>query len=195
MSKKYTAIDQWLDELQFENYRLSFLPPDFSSLGLQIQKYQSQPVSAVGGNLHIALNRLETLKRDHAFLQQVEDYVSQGKRLVPYFTMIFNKDPSHWQQNPILRARIDENLEIFDGIVTWFDKSKIAQRERQWRHLRSLKQYWPQADEARKRRIAGLFKTYFGRRLAWGILHSALARPTKVGRWAMRHVKRITLHR
>lgn len=171
-------IDKWLDALQFENYRLSFKPHLIHAeiLESQIREMESLPLDKIAGDdLDAALKRLESLKQDLASTQQLLGLAAQLRNVRDQISEkgIFNYNPE------------DAN-EILNDFHAWFEKSKIEQRERQWRNLASLKHFWPQADGARRRRMVELFATYARRRLTWGIGNFKMTIPLRIGRWAGR---------
>ncbi len=171
-------IDKWLDALEFENYRLSFWPsPNHADmLESQILELESQPIADMSGDdLDTMLQRLENLKQDLASARQLIDCALQVRNL-----------REQMRQKGILQINPDEADEALDGFHSFFEKSKIQQRERQWRNLTSLKQFWPHADGTRRRRMANLFATYTRRRLLWGTGNLAFSLPLKIRLWATR---------
>ena len=67
-------FEKWLDELQFESYRLSFMPndTDVAMLSSRIHELKSRPINTLAeGDLAIALQRLEALGQHHELLSQI----------------------------------------------------------------------------------------------------------------------------
>ena len=68
------AIDKWLDDLEFENYRLSFTPTHLHAqiLESRIRLIESLPITEqVDHDLPRIIDNLETLKRDLASVQEL----------------------------------------------------------------------------------------------------------------------------
>lgn len=175
-------IDKWLDALQFENYRLQFKPNQIHAeiLQSQIRELESQPVAGIAGNLlEETFHRLECLKQDLASVQQMIDLAIQLRHL---------RDEIR-EKGFLLYSPTDAD-EVLDGFHAWFEKTKIEQRERQWRNLASFQYYWPKADGVKRRRMVELFVTYSRRRLLWGTMNLKIVTPLKIGRWASRMYKK-----
>lgn len=175
-------IDKWLDALVFENYRLQFKPNHIHAeiLQSQIRELESQPVARIDGNhLEETLNRLECLKQDLASVHQMIDLAVQLRHI---------RDQIR-EKGVLLYSPADAD-EVLDAFYTWFEKTKIEHRARQWQNIASLKHFWPKADVARRRRIVELFATYSRRRLMWGTLNLRIATPLRIGRWASRMYKK-----
>lgn len=174
-------LDKWLDALYFENYRLQFKPNQTHAaiLKAQIRELESQPVADIAGNDLVAtLHHLEQLKQDLASVQQLIELAKQLRKLREQMR----------EKGFLLYSQSDAD-EVLNGFHAWFEKTKIEQRERQWRNLASLRQFWPEADGPRRRRMVELFATYSRRRLMWGTLNLRIGAPLRIGRWVSRMYK------
>lgn len=174
-------LDKWLDALQFENYRLQFKPNQTHAeiLKAQIRELESQPVADIAGNDLVAtLHHLEQLKQDLTSVQQLIELAKQLRNL-----------REQMREKGFLSYSPSDADEVLNGFHAWFEKTKIEQRERQWRNLASLRQFWPEADGPRRRRMVELFATYSRRRLMWGTLNLKIGTPLRIGRWASRMYK------
>ena len=176
-------MDKWLEALRFENYRLSFTPNPIHAEMLQshINRLESEPTAGLSTDeLDGKLHRLEAMKKDLASVNQL---ISLREKLHGVSQQL--QKEGYFQFSP------EDAIETFDGLNAWFEKTKTEQRERQSRNLASLKRFWPQADGARKTRIAELLATYARKRYVWGSLNLRMAAPVKVGRWATRALKQM----
>ncbi|CAD6591108.1 MAG: hypothetical protein ASARMPREDX12_004923 [Alectoria sarmentosa] len=175
-------LDKWLDALHFENYRLQFKPNQTHAaiLKAQIRELESQPVADIAGNDLVAtLHHLKQLKKDLASVQQLIDLAKQLRKLREQMR----------EKGFLLYSQSDAD-EVLNGFHAWFEKTKIEQRERQWRNLASLRQFWPEADGPRRRRMVELFATYSRRRLMWGTLNLKIGAPLRIGRWLWKLITR-----
>ena len=175
-------VDKWLDALRFEVYRLQFTPnPTHAKiLQSQIQELESQPVTEIADNdFGTMFQNLETLKQDVASIEQLIHLAEQLRNL-----------RDQMREKGFLAYSLDDADEVFNGFHAWFEKAKIEQRERQWRNLAYLRHFWPNADGPRRRQMADLFATYSRRRLKWGFMNLRIGTPLKIGRWAIRIIKR-----
>ena len=167
-------IDKWLDAMQFEIFRLS---PNTELLESRIKQLGSMPVTKGSrNNLKEKLHQLECLKQDLQSLRMLE--VSTRKLQQVKAQALGGRS--------LDRGQMVKVREEFDEVTNTFEKTKIEQRERQRQHLASLRQLWPKADYARKRRMVGLFATYAGRRLMIGTANSLLVVPLMIARRAFR---------
>ena len=176
------TIDKWLDALQFENYRLQFKPNQIHAeiLQSQIRELESRPVAAVtGNNLDQTLRNLESLKQDLASVQNLIGLAIQLRNF-----------RDRMREEGFLLFSPGDADEVLDGFHAFFEKTKVEQRQRQWQNLASLRQFWPEADGPRRRRIVELFMMYTRRRFMWGLMNLQIGTPLRIGRWASRMYKR-----
>ena len=174
------SIDKWLDAIQFEIFRLSprHHPLSPELLESRIKQLESMPVTEGAGNdLHEKFHQLKCLQEDLQSLRAMRSWLQKVAHL---------KD--RVQEKGLVDCR-NEVVEAFDELDILSEKKKIEQRERQRQHLASLRQLWPNADGARKRRMVELLATYARRRLMTGTVNSLRAVPFKIARWAARGIK------
>lgn len=175
-------VDKWLDALWFEIYRLQFTPNQTHAniLQSQIQELESQPVAEIAGNdFDTMLQNLETLKQDVASIEQLIHLAEQLRNL-----------RDQMREKGFLAYSPNDADDVFNGFHAWFEKTKIEQRERQWRNIAHLRHFWPKADGPRRRQMVELFAKYSRRRLKWGLMNLQIGTPLKIGRWAIRVYKR-----
>ena len=174
-------IDKWLDAMQFEMFRHKYTnnPLSTEMLESRIKQLESMPVTkGARKNLKEKFDQLECLKRD---LQSLRLLASSYRKLQQW------RDQHAWGM-----LDMEVVAEVHRKVDTWFVKTKIEERERQRQHFASLRQLWPKADVARKRRMVGFFATYAGIRLRTGITNSLLAIPQRFVGWLARGYKRRT---
>ena len=163
-------IEKWLDAMQFEVFRLKSFTP-FSTEVLESRIKQLEPMPVTEGariNLNAKLRELKCLKQDLQSIRVLERSVRKMRQATDRVlekTMFNVKD-----QCIEARAKFDAT----------HVKTKIERMERQRQHLASLRQLWPKADYASKRRMVGLFARYGRSRLIAGIRISLLAFPFKI---------------
>lgn len=179
MSKE--PIDHWLDDVEFEDFRLSFRPTalHLELLRAQIQRMESMPVTEeASGDLERTISRLDRLKQDLKFFEDLYGIMSRLKKLrdqVP---------------KGVVASRPEEASEIFDDFHSWLQEVKHKQRFRKHVTLGYFRHFWPMADQARRRRMIGLFATYGKKRLMWGARIFAVSTPLKVVRLVCRIYKK-----
>ena len=176
-------IDKWLDAMAFEIFRLSskHQPGSTELLESRIKQLETMPVTkGTRNNLKEKLHQLECLKKDLQSLRVL--YIFYEKHL--------QVRAQAREKGSVDRGDTVKMTEVFDKYNDILEKGKTEQRERQWQHLASLRQLWPKADYARKRRMVGLFATYARRRLMIGTENSLLAVPLTIARWMSRAVKK-----
>ena len=180
MSKN--PIDKWLDAMEFEMFRLkSTYEMSTEILESRIKQLESMPVTkGTRNNFKEKNHQLVCLKQDLQSLRVLESSYRKIKQAREQMREKGFHDPG---------LKVHEIHSKYDTI---FEKMKIEQRERQWQHLASLRQLWPKADDARKRRMVGLFAKYAGMRLGTGITNSLLVIPQKMARWFAKGYKRRT---
>ena len=177
------AIDKWLDDLEFENYRLSFTPTRLHAqiLESRIRLIESLPVTEqVDHDLVRIVKNLETLKRDLASVQELIGLTLQLRDL-----------RDQMLQKGFLQFAPEDGVETFDGFHTWYERKKLEQRRRQRLNFAFLRHFYPMADKARKRRMVDLFATYSRRRFMWGTWNLRFGTPARIGRWASRMCTRM----
>ena len=180
MSKE--LIDHWLDDVEFEDFRLSFRPTalHLELLRAQIQRMESMPVTEeASGDLERTISRLDRLKQDLRHLQDLSGIVSRAEK-VRYQV----------QEKGMVAFRPEEANEILDDIHSWLQELKHKQRLRQHVTLGYFTHFWPMADQARRKRMIGLFATYGKKRLMWGARKFAISTPLKFVRWVGRSYKK-----
>lgn len=181
MSKE--NIDEWLDDVEFENFRLSLKPTAFhlSLLQREVQRMESMPVTGeeVSGNLERTISRLDCLKQDLKSFQILSEVFSRLKNL-----------RDRVADTGFSSFRPEEALEIYDDLHSWLQEAKYEQRLRQHVNLGYFRHFWPMADQARRREMVGLFATYGKERFTWGSLNFRLSAPLKVVRWLGRIYKK-----
>ena len=169
-------IDQWLESLRFEIYRLQFRPGPMQPnnvlvLRSQIDKLKSQQVATLSGKtLETTLHRIDALEQDLASFEQIIRMVA---KLDDTRKLVRKSGATD------LTAR-DDMLEAVGDYTAWFEKKTIGQRESQRRNLASLRLFWPKADWSRRKLMVGLFATYGMRRFASGAKNISLQWPLKV---------------
>ena len=176
-------IDKWLDAMEFEIFRLSskHQPGSTELLESRIKQLGTMPVTKETRiNLKQKLYQLECLKQDlqslrvlHISIQKLQQAIAQAR-----------------EKRSLDRGQEVKVREAFEKGINTFEKSKVEERERQRQHLASLRQLWPKADYARKRRMVGLFATYARRRLMIGTVNSLLVVPIGAVRWLSRMYRR-----
>ena len=174
------SSDKWLDAMEFEIFRLKtthYMSTEI--LESRIKQLESMPVTkGTRNNFKEKNHQLVCLQQD---LQSLRVLESSSRKMQQVREQMREK------------GFHDPGLKVHEIHSKWdilFEKTKIEQRERQWQHLASLRQLWPKADDARKRRMVGLFAKYAGMRLWDGTTNSLLAIPLKVARWLARGHKR-----
>lgn len=172
-------IDKWLDAMQFEIFRLSPQHYAFRTelLESRIKQLESMPVTKEARtDLQQKLHQLKCLKQDLRFYRALEVSYEKMKQL---------KD----QTRAGFLDRGQEACEVFNEIDTSIEKIKMEQRERQRQYLASLRQLWPNADNAKKRQMLKLFAIYSRRRLLIGTENILYAVPFALARWTVRNFK------
>ena len=171
-------VDRWLDAMEFEMFRLSPKYDVFSTefLESRIKQLESMPVTK-GANIDLQekIHQLKCLKQDLRSLRA--QFVLAGK-------LQQLKDQA---REGIYRPH--ELYEVWNAIDTSNAKGRMEQRERQRQHLASLRQLWPNADDAKKRQMLKLFAIYSRRRLMIGTQNILYAVPFTVARWGVRFIK------
>ena len=175
-------VDAWLESLEFEIYRLRFGPGsklrnNAWMLRRHIAKIGSLQVADLTGmNLESLIHSADVFQQDLASLEelirlhaQLEDSMKELRRLG--FPMT---------------APGPELLKNLDDTRAWFEKTKISQRQRQERHLASLRLYWPNANGSLRMRMLGLFATYGKRRFAWGAKNLQVSGVMRLTSWLVR---------
>ena len=175
-------VGKWLESLEFEIYRLRFSPGsklrnNAWTLRWHIAKLGSLQVDALTGtNLESLVHSVDAFQQDLASLEelmrlhaQLDDNLKEFKRLG--FPMT---------------AAGPELLKTLDDTRAWFEKTKISQRQRQERHLASLRSFWPNANGSLRMRMLGLFATYGRRRFAWGAKNFQVSRAVMLTSWLVR---------
>ena len=175
-------VDAWLESLEFEIFRLRFSPGsklrnNAWMLRWHIAKIGSLQVSAITGmNLQSLIHSVDVFQQDLASLEelirlhaQLEDQVKEFRRLGFPTT-----------------AAGPELLKNLDETRAWFEKTKISQRQRQERHLASLRLFWPNANGSLRMRMLGLFATYGRRRFAWGAKNLQISGAMRLTSWMIR---------
>ena len=177
-------IDIWLESLRFEVYRLGFKPGSKRrnnawTLRWHIAKLKSQQVDALTGrNLESLVHSAEAVQQDLASLEELGRLRGQ-----------FHGDLMEFIRLVLARtAPGPELLKNLDDGRAWFEKTKISQRQRQERHLASLRRFWPNANGLMRIRMLGLFATYGGRRFSWGAKNFQVTRALRAAIWLVRKV-------
>lgn len=176
MSKE--PIDHWLDDVQFENFRLSFKPTalHLELLRAEIQRMESMTVTEEGsGDLQRTVSRLDCLKQD---LISLQNYGGLVARLVEI--------RDRMREQGVAAFRPEEANEIYDDCHSWIQVVKHQQRSRQHANLAYMRRFWPIADQARRRQMVRLFATYGKNRLLWGAFYFGFSAPIKLARWTGR---------
>lgn len=176
------SIDKWLQSLEFEIYRLRFKPGsklrnNAWMLRWHIAMIGSVQVAALTGtNLESLIRRVDAFEHDLASLEelmrlhaQLEDNMKEFRRLG--FPMT---------------AAAPELLKNLDDTRAWFEKTKISQRQRQERHLASLRLFWPNANGPLRMRMLGLFARYGSRRFAWGAKNLQISGAVRLTSWLVK---------
>ena len=176
------TVDKWLDALRFENYRLQFRPHpiDAEEIRSQIQALEARPVATIAhGDFDTLLHKLDSLKEDLASVEQTIELLSQIREL-----------RGQIREKGFLEYDVDQAGEVIDNLHFRSEKNKMDQRQRQWRHLASLRRVWPEADAARRKGIVQLLGTYSKRRFVCGATNLRIGTVTRIGRWASRMCKK-----
>lgn len=180
MSKE--PIDHWLDDVEFEDFRLSFKPTalHLELLRAQIQRMESMPVTEeASGDLERTISRLDCLKQDLKTFQDLSGVFSRLEKMRDLL-----------REKGVVAFRPEEALEIYDDWLSWLQEVKHQQRSRQHVNLGYFRHFWPMADQARRRRMVGLFAAYGKKRFMWGALNFRLSAPLKTARWLSRICKK-----
>lgn len=176
------TVDKWLDELRFENYRLQFRPHpiDAEEIRSQIQALEARPVATIAhGDFDTLLHKLDSLKEDLVSVEQTIELLSQIREF-----------RGQIREKGFLAYDVDQAGEVIDNLHFRSEKNKMDQRQRQWRHLASLRRVWPEADAARRKGIVQLLGTYSKRRFLCGATNLRIGTVTRIGRWASRMCKK-----
>ena len=177
----HDPIDKWLESLEFDIYRLRFMPgsklrSNAWTLRWHIAKIGSLQVAAIPGmNLESLIHSVDAFQQDLASLEQLmrlhaqlEENMKEFKRLGFPMTA-----------GPGLLQNLDDTR-------AWFEKTKVSQRQRQWRHLASLRLFWPNANGPLRMRMLGLFATYGRRRFAWGAKNLQISGAVRLTTWLVK---------
>ena len=173
--------DKWLEAIKFELFRLSPKHDRFSTGRLEsaIKYLESTPVTTKGAriDLHEQIHQLDCLRHDLGVFRAQLDWTRKGKRI---------QDRARDRGRPM---RGPEFRDAFNGLDASFEKIKMEQRERQWRHFASFGQVWPSAGAANKAQMVKWLAIYSRRRLRIGTANSLRAVPTMILRWWTRGMK------
>ena len=176
-------IDQWLDDVEFEIYRLSFRPSPFHLKVLEayIQHMESMPVNEeISVNLEATILRLNCLKQDLISLQRLNGYFEHVEKMRQ---QALEQGLGQW--------RPYDFEEVCHDFVSRLQVTKHEQRSRQYVHLANLRRFWPEADQARRKRTLGLLKPYIRQRFQWGVFNLQMSTTLKIARWTGRMLKRL----
>ena len=170
-------MDKWLRAMDLEILRLSFVPtPEHTyALEREVEAMKSMPVTDDSAySLADRIHALECLQQDLPALQEVRICSIQLENMLD---QIRGKGILHY--NP------EEVYGNIEKLHAFYEKRKLEQRERQWRHLASLRPLWPNADHTDRRRMMDLLKSYGQRRLRWGTKNFQVSTTFRIWRLAI----------
>ena len=159
----HDPIDKWLESLEFDIYRLRFMPgsqlrKNAWTLRWHIAKIGSLQVAALPGmNLESLIRSVDAFQQDLDSLEELIRLYAQSEENIKEFKRL----GFPMTAGPVWLKNLDDTR-------AWFEKTKVRQRQRQWQHLASLRLFWPNANGPLRMRMLGLFATYGRRRFAWG---------------------------